>query len=86
MQQQKKECGTNCIITAWAGCGFQPYTREAPFWLAAIEKFGQRDELAQAPVAIALQNSIQRGGERLATRDSPANSLQSSDAARNPVP
>ena len=49
MQQQKKECGTNCIITAWAGCGFQPYTREAPFWLAAIEKFGQRDELAQAP-------------------------------------
>ena len=49
MRQQKSGAGTNCIVTAWAGTGLHPYTREAPYWLAAIAKFGQRDELSKAP-------------------------------------
>jgi len=54
MRQQRAATGSNCITTAWEGTGLQPYTREAPFWMAAIGKFGQRDELAKVPAGEIL--------------------------------
>ena len=42
---------TNSITTGWAGTRLAPYTRDAPYWDAAISKWGRRDELSKSTPA-----------------------------------
>ena len=42
----EKAAGGNAITTGWRGTGLFPYNRDAPYWSAAISKFGKREELA----------------------------------------
>jgi hypothetical protein len=49
--QLLRDVGSNSITTGWAGTGLAPYTRDAPYWDAALSKWGRRDELSKsAPV------------------------------------
>ena len=47
-QRAERASGGNSIMTGWRGTGLYPFNREAPYWSAAIAKFGQREELAQS--------------------------------------
>ena len=59
MQALERRSGGNSIVTAWRGTGLYPYDRDAPYWSAAIAKFGKRDDLAQSTAANgALQAPI----------------------------
>jgi hypothetical protein len=48
LEQERRGTGCNAVTAGWLGTGLEPYTRAAPFWDAAIAKFGKREELAQA--------------------------------------
>ena len=58
-QRLERKAGSNSIITAWAGTGLEPYCRApAPYWQAAISKFGKREALATPPASGGAESNV----------------------------
>ena len=60
MITQIERVGSNAITTGWWGTGLCPHNRNAPYWEAAIAKFGRRETVIGGDDACAQQGAVTR--------------------------
>lgn len=58
-RKEKELSGNNSIMTAWKGTGLKPFNRNPPYWLSALQKFGQKESIALMSTPCPSASEIQ---------------------------